>query len=335
MHIQIKWIKNFTLMLGIATILCIPACDGGGGGGGGSASLSYSGSTSKAIIDASNAMDMAAESAMAGSRGSSFTSFNLQTTSSGHDSSRLFSIYNLSLALRRTLISLDAHSPITTQSNRSVESEEVSIEGDCGGKLTGAIFADDATGEYWGDISFQQYCIGSITLNGDITFSGDIDLDSGEFINMVYDIGYLSCSDGYGTYKMAGTLSMDNQASSPLIKMGMYIQDGNDDYVFWIRDYQITAAEDASGVAMNISGRFYHPDYGYVTLSTQQALITNFSDVLPVSGVLIAIGETGSEGGPTKAKLTFVDSDLFRVEADTNGSGVYDWDSGELLWSDM
>jgi hypothetical protein len=149
---------------------------------------------------------------------------------------------------------------------------------------------------------------------------------------MFCDMEYLSGSDDYGAFKMAGSLSMSSQASSALIELDVYIQNGYEGDVFWLRDYKLAVTEDTSDVSMTISGRFYYPDYGYVTLSTQQEIIAGFSDMAPVSGVLVAEGETGSEGGPTMLRLTFLDAGLFRVAADTNGNGEFDWDSGELFW---
>ena len=334
MTFQNRWKKILTFMLSLGAILFFVSCDNGGGGDS-SPSLTYTGSQSKALIDEYSAVDLATESSQAGLRGTTFPGLSLSTPAWGYDSSHTFSLYNLSLSLRSAVISLGEHSPVVIEPDRSVASEKVSIDGECGGKLTGEFFTDDTTGEYWGDISFQGYCVGGVTINGDITFSGSMNIDSGEIVSMFYHIDYLSCSDDYGAFNMAGTLSMSSRTSSASIRMDMYIQNGYSGDVFWLRDYQITVTEDALEVSMNISGRFYHPDYGYVTLSTEQAIIAEASDMFPVSGVLIVVGETGLEGGPTKAKLTFSGSDSFSVEADTNGNGVFDWDSGELFWNEI
>ncbi|WP_419655630.1 uncharacterized protein Dvar_47240 [Desulfosarcina variabilis str. Montpellier] len=83
---------------------------------------------------------------------------------------------------------------------------------------------------------------------------------------------------------------------------------------------------------MTISGDFYYPDYGYVSLSTEQTLIIDASTGTPSSGVLIVTGENGSSGGPTEARLTCYSEGQFQVEADTDGDGVYDWTSDMLSW---
>jgi len=51
-------------------------------------------------------------------------------------------------------------------------------------------------------------------------------------------------------------------------------------------------------------------------------------DEWPSSGVFIV----GGEGG-TEAQLTALSSTTYIVDADTDGDGIYDWDSGVLNWS--
>jgi len=83
------------------------------------------------------------------------------------------------------------------------------------------------------------------------------------------------------------------------------------------------------------SGRYYDPDEGYVVVSTEEAFVIYDGDDWPLQGVLVITGDTGSEGGRTKARLTVLTSTTFRVEADTDVDGSYDWDSGVLDWSDF
>ncbi len=114
----------------------------------------------------------------------------------------------------------------------------------------------------------------------------------------------------------------------------MLFQDGNSSDVFWINDYQMDVVETYPTMSMTIFGSFYNPHYGYVTLSTQQALVINMADQVPSAGILIAVGYNGSAGGPTMARLTCLSSGLFKVESDIDGDGVYDTESEDLFWSD-
>jgi hypothetical protein len=94
-----------------------------------------------------------------------------------------------------------------------------------------------------------------------------------------------------------------------------------------MEDYLITDLSGDSEEDIEISGKFYSPDYGYVTLSTQQTFIILTDDDYPSEGVLIATGVGG-----TQARLTALSSTTYKVEADTNGDGTYEYDSDALSW---
>ena len=76
-------------------------------------------------------------------------------------------------------------------------------------------------------------------------------------------------------------------------------------------------------------GLEYEPDHGYVDVTTEEVFVIHDGDDWPSSGIHLIIGADGNE-----AKLTAIDNLSFRLEADTDGDGIYDWDSGPLLWSD-
>jgi uncharacterized protein (DUF2141 family) len=89
----------------------------------------------------------------------------------------------------------------------------------------------------------------------------------------------------------------------------------------------------ASGYTdFTISGLYYDPDHGYVTVSTTTPFRLYAVNSNPSQGVLIIDGRTGIAGGSTKARLTAISAGTYRVEADTNGDGSYDWNSGTLNW---
>ena len=79
-----------------------------------------------------------------------------------------------------------------------------------------------------------------------------------------------------------------------------------------------------------MSGRFYHPDYGFVVVSTQSVFKINSSDDFPSEGVLVAKGSNGS-----MAQLTVLSSTSLQVEADFDGNGTVDCSSGSFNWTDI
>jgi hypothetical protein len=118
--------------------------------------------------------------------------------------------------------------------------------------------------------------------------------------------------------------------------MTMLLGDNSTGEVYWVRDYTMTVTEVAYyAVTFEISGSFYDPDYGFVLLSTPVPFLIDYDDDWPSEGVLVLTGDTGIAGGSIEAQLTALSSITYRVEADTNGDGFYDWNSGVLYWSDL
>jgi hypothetical protein len=109
--------------------------------------------------------------------------------------------------------------------------------------------------------------------------------------------------------------------------MNVNVKDNTDGKVYWMDNYFITDIYYDTYDETEISGNFYSPDYGYVTLSTQEAFITLDEDDYPSQGILIATG-----AGGTTARLTVLSATTYHVEADTNGDGTYEYDSGTLYW---
>ena len=129
---------------------------------------------------------------------------------------------------------------------------------------------------------------------------------------------------------MDGKISMDFSASPIICTMDGYFKDETAGKVYWAKGYSLNIFEYPGRIEVEIFGTFYHPDYGYVTVSTPDPFIVYDGDGWPNSGTLLMVGANN-----TKAKLTAIDETRCRIEADTDGDGVYDWDSGSLYWSDF
>jgi hypothetical protein len=106
--------------------------------------------------------------------------------------------------------------------------------------------------------------------------------------------------------------------------------DSESGQVYWIKDYSMNITEFAGYIEIEIFGRFYHPDFGSVNLSTTEPFIVHNEDDWPTSGLFVIHGENN-----TKAELSALDQWTCSVTADTDGDGVIDWDSGILNWTEM
>ena len=325
----------------VFAILISLGCGGGGGGSTGPtspASLTYTGITEKAVISQWNAAEITSEAVTGGISANVFTEFAaVSPGSEGTDANRL-NVFVSAITLQNAVDNLRTSAQSSTGSAKAVQTEQVTIDGACGGTATGYVQADDVTGDFSGHLTFANYCDANITLNGRTDFSGHIDVTTDQIEDIDFSFDYLTSTEPSGSSIIDGTLSIVNQSNGFSITMDMYLQDGNSNDVYWINNYNMEAidylSEDPPYVSMTISGIFYDPHYGYVTLSTPENLIVNDNDRLPTSGILLVEGENGVFGGPTKARLTCYSSSLFNVEADIDGDGGYDWNSGDLSWDD-
>jgi hypothetical protein len=81
----------------------------------------------------------------------------------------------------------------------------------------------------------------------------------------------------------------------------------------------IGIVQEVSSELLNMRGKFYHPDYGYVYLTTQTPLSISNTDLWPSAGTLIATGANSS-----KVKLTATSSTTYSIEIDADGDAAYD-----------
>jgi hypothetical protein len=287
------------------------------------------------LIDESNAAEVATGAVDDGIRGNVFNGFVSLDAFVGSTDMRSFSPFYLAEMIKVAVASVGDESLPSKGAIMAVQTREETIEGSCGGQGTGTFSVDDATGEFWGDLAFSDYCDSDVTLNGKTSFSGTIDTATGQFVRMSFDFNKLKGRDLSSAFVIDGTMYLVHQDFETAMTMNLFIEDSQDSDVFWLNDYHLLVVEEFSTMAINISGKYYNPDHGYVTLSTQQDLILDVYSLVPVSGVLLAIGKNGSAGGPTTARLTCHSDGMFQAEADTDGDGDYDWDSGMMLWDDM
>jgi hypothetical protein len=112
--------------------------------------------------------------------------------------------------------------------------------------------------------------------------------------------------------------------------------DNNTGISYWLKDWILrhTHGEGYTEIVSAI-GRFYDPDYGYVELSIEEGILIYAEDDRPSSGKLVLTGAEGTQGGDTKIRITHLSATEYLVEADTNGDGAYDYNSGTLLFADL
>lgn len=152
-------------------------------------------------------------------------------------------------------------------------------------------------------------------------------MDLVAFNTATFAFDFLTVTEAEDSFTMAGDISMDFTVSPIICVIEVLTSDNDSGKVYWVNNYSTNIAEEAGYIEIEIFGRFYDPDYGYILITTSQAFIVDDGDHWPNSGILICEGANN-----TKVKLTALDESTYRVQADTDSDGSYEWDSGIQYW---
>ena len=332
MKSTLKIMRMVSISSMILFAMLLAACGGGGGDGGATVEtpgISYTGLTTPATIDEDNAEDLAAGAFEGGSMGAAMGGLGaIETGEGGHIACPR--MLKVSQVLEDSLRQVDLISRSDGTFIGAVTTESGTVHGDCGGSGSYTISIDDQTGEFSGTLDFSSYCDGEVIISGATSFSGEIDVDTGDILKFNFSFDNLTGTLGTDSFTLNGNISFDVTASPATMTMAMLLQDNSTGKVYWLRDYTMTATEGANYVDVELSGRYYDPDYGYVNITTNTPFRIYDGDDWPSEGVLVITGD-----GNTRARLTVLSSTTYQIEADTNGDGSYDWDSGVLNWSEL
>jgi len=324
--------KHFGWLLSIVCILGLVACGGEGGGGGKDfapaepTGLMYTGVNSPAIIDSDNAAELASDAFIGGETGSNLGMFS-SVADAQSTIERKIKLYEVVQLFDGALHKIDF-------SNHrgdllAVKTEQDTVIGDCGGSASYTVEMNDLNGTFTGLMTFNDYCNGNTFISGTAGFYGQVTVDASEFLYFNLSIDMINLTSGDQSYVIDGDVSVDVSGSPSVASLDMFMKDSSGE-VFWVNNYSLIISEGVDYFDVNATGRFYNPTYGYVDLSTITPVRTYNIYDWPSSGELQIIGGEG-----TKAQLIVVDENFLRIIADTNGDGNYNYDTGQISWSDL
>ena len=323
-------LTSFGSGLFLLAIVSLMSCGGGGGGGVGGGEVSgdgitYIGMTEQATINQSNAFDLAQGAFLGGEiSGGIGTSLGVVRSIKSNHASYL----DFTRIVEKAVRQVDFRTSSTHILDAgAIVSETVVIYGTCGGNADISADLDDVTGEFTGDINFTDFCSEGIIINGPSSFSGKVRMNDYELLQFSLSFTTLNVNFGDLVLTMAGSISAETSLQSDILAIDVYTRNNDVGVVYWVNNYQMTISEGMGYIEFGISGRFYDPVYGYVDVFTPIIFRMNPEQYGPSTGVLLAVGKNG-----TKAQFLAVNPTTFKVLADTNGDGSYDWDSGDTLW---
>lgn len=285
----------------------------------------FIGLTSPAAITPANAESLAAGAFAGGLSGTAPQSLKLNQRSDS-DQTDVFRPLKYPLLLVDCLRSIELDVELNMSPLSSIITESNNLEGSCGGSLSYTLTFDRISGKFSGDVLFADYCDDGVEISGDTDVDGTFEAASGAFATAAFSFDNLSDD----AHTLDGEISLDLSDTPIVADFAVYSKENQTGKVYWLKNYSLNLFEYYNRVEIEIFGTFYHPDNGYVTVTTSEPFLVFAEDDWPSSGQLVIQGD-----GATRAQLIAIDQLQYRIEADTDGDRVFDWGSGILKWTDL
>lgn len=286
-------IKNGMLICGMTLLV---AC-GGGGGGGGSSDITYSGSTNQAVLTADNDGVFGTtmlEGSATNKNASPFPGFANVDSNTSYSKKRLALLEELANQFQQDIKSagsVNQHSGTIAAVSGLPE-----LTGTCGGNVT------YSGNESMGSVVYNNYCVGSelyqLTFNGSMSYSYETIGTSDFRMTVNFSNFTVEVKQGLDTWSetTSGSITILKEGSTLSVTF----------FNLFERDGKIYKIEDLSLSGGLIQGRLYHPDYGYVVITTDPMDPFIFGDNGYCGGTLII---TGVDSGGLQVSSTMVVAD--------------------------
>ena len=332
MHRIVGRVWRRVAMIAAGAIWAFLAAGCGGSAGGtstGTTPVSYSGLTEMALVTEGNAVSIASGSYLGTQSANTLSPFSEPKASPVTDPSTETRslVLDLTGALRASMESLEfdagANGKIAAAAMQTASGNKI---GDCGGTAAYRFSYDENSGAFSGNLDFNGYCANQTQVDGATSFSGIYDSATHriDWYNLIFNS--LTLTAGDQIFALDGELDCDLTTGSDVVISIDLLVRNSANQVCWLNNYVIHV----SGQTYTLTGRYYSPDYGYVDITTEIPLVIAEGDTYPSSGVLLLSG-----AGSTAARLSAQSATTWRVQADTDGEGTYDYDSGEKSWASL
>ena len=292
---------------------------------GNDSSIGCVGINSQAAINATNAEELTGIALAGGSANIEPKGFASNQVSNDAQSAEFLPL-RLPLVLGDSLRRIELKSIITIFRHTDFITESSNFDGSCGGNFSYNININKVSEKFSGSLTFEDYCEQGINISGKTDVEGEFDGEFGDIETATFTFEDLT--DGFLTIE--GDIAMDFTDSPIIATFNAYSTDDSSGDVYWIKDYSMNITELIGNFEIDVFGTFYHPDHGFVYLTTSETFVVHDDDDWPTSGQIVIQGDKN-----TRAQLTAIDHIHFGIEADTNGNGIFNWDSGFLNWNDL
>lgn len=210
---------------------------------------------------------------------------------------------------------------------KATETETEEFDGSCGGTIEVSLTSDDETGDLSGSLSFDNFCQdvsdSQSRINGYLEFSGKIDTETDELIQLggsTEPEGITLEQDG-DCYILAiqnANLDIEGDTTTATLDSFFYMP-CSEVKKYRVENLTAQVTDEGTTTEITASGQFIHPEEGAVNFRTLQPIIISDDEEI-LSGQVEITG-----AGNTRALLTASGDNVFEVQADTDGDGVYDY----------
>jgi hypothetical protein len=326
--------KAAALIAALCLITIFTGCSSGGSGT--PPTLNYTGVTTPVAIDADNAETLLVGAYEGGLVASVFNILGAARAEATH-SITMPRMVVLAEVFEAFLNELDLQPQHPAPYAGAIITDSETLPGSCGGSVYYDVGLDSIMGDFSGTADFREYCDASnpdLVLDGITDFSGDYEVFSLEIEDFTFIFRDLALTSSAGSYILNGSLNGSASAVRADINTSSVLEDAGTGKTYWLKDFVIKALQGNGFVDIELTGRYYDHDYGYVDVSTEEPFRVNDYENRPASGILTMEGAAGEQGGNTMARLIALDGDSFQIEADTDGDGSFDdYDSGPIPWN--
>jgi hypothetical protein len=282
----------------VVAMLVAAGCGGGGGSSTGSTGsslpASYTGNTAPATVSSSNAKSLAV-SAYSGVQ----VALSMSTVGKavpGENSSQDNILGEVIGSIENSLTTV-AEGKSLAKTVAAAASYSNTYNG-YSGSYTINISLDNVSGATTGTIAYNQFkaSASSAVMSGTVTINGIINLNTGLFTSYNMQLSNISLAGTGLNVVFSGSLGLSSSGTSKTYSATFAVTDSTLNSTTVLKDYSVTI----NGTSLTLSGTYYNPIHGYLTMSTVTPLTVATLSSSPTAGQLLFTGGNGS-----KARITF------------------------------
>ncbi|MEJ2700264.1 MAG: hypothetical protein P8Z70_11480, partial [Desulfuromonadales bacterium] len=250
------------------SLLALAACGGGGGGSndGGGVPSAYTGVTTQATLTSDNAQDIVVGAWTGGMTGSDLGSVVTLQANEPPSAPSLPGQLRLAETLKAPVLQVTSGTALGV---KPAYSDSNTIYGDTG-YATYSVNVNESTGAFSGSFTFNNYSSQGTVISGSMSFSGKLDLSTGNMSQFTLACSSLTVGEGTLSATVVGkiryTISADATRETETIDLVMI--DNNTQKSFWMHNFALVITHGSDSDQVTISGSYYDPDHGFVEIRT-------------------------------------------------------------------